>query len=208
MPRVTRIDRADAFRAIEAIIQRGEAPTHINVRSELGQRGSPPVISNFISSWFAVYGPALAGGVEGRVSVADSPAAVGGNSSPSLEGGAIAALTAAALEQIQQAAREREQEQARLREAQDREIAEARSLIEAEAAEIALRESAQQAHVDRAYADRDAALKERDLALADAANLRSAMAVLKTQLQAETAHAAALARIDASLASLSSRLTA
>ena len=37
MPRVTRIDRADAFKAIETVIGRGEAPTHINVRAELGQ---------------------------------------------------------------------------------------------------------------------------------------------------------------------------
>lgn len=198
MPRVTRIDRADAFQAIEAIIARGEAPTHINVRAELGQRGSPPVISNFISSWFAVYGPTLAGKIPAGAVAEARPAEPAGP----LEGGTIAALTAAALEQIQKAAEEREAAHARQREADAEALRRERAALEAAAADLARQQRLHEAHVQRAYQDRDAALKERDLALADAANLRLNLATVKAQLAALQDKLEVLERIEARLAGL------
>ena len=61
----------------------------------------PPVISNFIGSWFACYGPSL--------HEKAGAAATQAGTSVAGEGGAIAALTAAALEEIQRAAQQREQ---------------------------------------------------------------------------------------------------
>lgn len=55
----TRITVEEAFAAIESVVLRGENPTHQLVRTELGDRGSNPVISRFISAWFQSYGAKL-----------------------------------------------------------------------------------------------------------------------------------------------------
>ena len=204
MPRVTRIDRADAFAAIEAIIARGEAPTHVNVRSELGQRGSPPVISNFISSWFAVYGPELARrGQPGGAN--DLPSAVSASAGTTSDGGSIAALTAAALEQIQKAAEERESLHARQRAADMAALEQERRTLEETREKLQALQQAHEEHVQRAYQDRDVALKERDLAMADAANLHLALSTAKAQLSAVEDKLVILERIEAALGDLASR---
>lgn len=59
MALATRITEEEAFAAIEGIVLRGENPTHQLVRTELGDRGSNPVISRFISAWFNRYGSKL-----------------------------------------------------------------------------------------------------------------------------------------------------
>lgn len=199
MPRVTRIDRADAFAAIETIIKRGEAPTHVNVRSELGQRGSPPVISNFISSWFAVYGPSLIERASPGSATAIPAAA---EAAPSGDNGSIAALTAAALAQIQKAAEEREQQHAKQREADLAAVQQEREGLEASRRSLEEQYRVHEQHVQRAYQDRDAALKERDLALADAAGIRLALATAKAQLQQLQEQMVILERIEARLAEL------
>lgn len=176
MPRVTRIDRSDAFQAIERVVARGEAPTHINVRAELGQRGSPPVISNFIGSWFACYGPSLH--EKAGAAAAQTGTAVAG------EGGAIAALTAAALEEIQRAAQQREQAHAQAIAAAQAEQAEAAATLAREQRQFEQAQQVHQQHVERAYADRDQAIREKELAIADAAGLRLALAVAKAELTA------------------------
>lgn len=176
MPRVTRIDRSDAFQAIERVVARGEAPTHINVRAELGQRGSPPVISNFIGSWFACYGPSLHEKA-GAAAAQTGPAVAG-------EGGAIAALTAAALEEIQRAALQREQAHAQAIAAAQAEQAEAAAALAREQQQFEQAQQVHQQHVERAYADRDQAIREKELAIADAAGLRLALAVAKAELTA------------------------
>lgn len=201
MPRVTRIDRADAFKAIENVIARGEAPTHINVRAELGQRGSPPVISNFIGSWFACYGASLLD------KAAAAPAAMSGNGQPaSSEGGAIAALTAAALQEITRASAAREEAHARASAAALSEVEAAQQALRNRAHELELIEQANQSHMQRAYADRDRALQERDLALSDAASLRQALGAAKAQLTSTQEHLAQLQDLGKRLSGLEVRL--
>lgn len=206
MPRVTRIDRADAFTAIQAVIARGEAPTHINVRAELGQRGSPPVISNFIGSWFACYGADLAqrAGDADATQPAQRTAGAAG-----AEGGSIAALTAAALEEIQRAASSHEQAHQRSIEAAHQELAQQQQALADRIAAFQQQEQGALAHVQRCYSDRDNALTERDRALADAATLRQALGEAKAklvvlQLQAEqfSAIAERLAQLEARLPQL------
>lgn len=203
MPRVTRIDRADAFKAIEAVIARGEAPTHINVRAELGQRGSPPVISNFIGSWFACYGADLAQ----RAADADvnAPAQRQGVSA-SADGGSIAALTAAALEEIQRAASSREAAHQRSIEAANDELAKQQQALAERIAAFQQQEQGAQVHVQRCYSDRDTALAERDRALADAATLRQALGEAKAQLVILQLQAEQFSAIAERLAQLEARL--
>lgn len=199
MPRVTRIDRSDAFQAIERVIARGEAPTHINVRAELGQRGSPPVISNFIGSWFACYGPSLhekAGGAGAQANAAP----VSG------EGGAIAALTAAALEEIQRAAQQREQAHAQAIAAAQAEQAEAAAALNRQRSQFEQAQQVHQQHVERAYADRDQAIKEKELAVADAAGLRLALAVARAELTAAQQQQCSIDTLIEQLQSLPARL--
>ncbi|KRG78066.1 hypothetical protein ABB30_04900 [Stenotrophomonas ginsengisoli] len=203
MPRVTRIDRADAFKAIEAVIARGEAPTHINVRAELGQRGSPPVISNFIGSWFACYGADLAQ----RAADADASApAQRQGVSASTDGGSIAALTAAALEEIQRAASSREAAHQRSIEAANDELAKQQQALAERIAAFQQQEQGAQAHVQRCYSDRDTALAERDRALADAATLRQALGEAKAQLVILQLQAEQFSAIAERLAQLEARL--
>ena len=203
MPRVTRIDRADAFKAIEAVIARGEAPTHINVRAELGQRGSPPVISNFIGSWFACYGADLAQ----RAADADASApAQRQGVSVSADGGSIAALTAAALEEIQRAASSREAAHQRSIEAANDELAKQQQALAERIAAFQQQEQGAQAHVQRCYSDRDTALAERDRALADAATLRQALGEAKAQLVILQLQAEQFSAIAERLAQLEARL--
>lgn len=200
MPRVTRIDRSDAFKAIENVISRGEAPTHINVRAELGQRGSPPVISNFIGSWFACYGASL---IDKAAAAPALPSAAG---QPAADGGAIAALTAAALQEISRASAARDEAHARA-------AAEALAALEAEKQalltrdhELQLKEQACQEHIQRAYTDRDRALQERDLALGDAASLRQALGESKAQLASVKEHLAQLQDLGERISGLELRL--
>ena len=180
MPRVTRIDRSDAFAAIESIIARGEAPTHINVRAELGQRGSPPVISNFIGSWFACYGPSLLERVQAEADNSEASAAPALGSSS--DGGTIAALTAAALTEIQRAAAAREEAHQRTIEAAKQELLQQQQALNEKVKAFELQQQGAKEHIQRCYGDRDAALQERDRALADAANLRQALGESKAQL--------------------------
>lgn len=184
MPRVTRIDRSDAFAAIERVIARGEAPTHINIRAELGQRGSPPVISNFIGSWFACYGASL---VE-RANAAEVAAPTATPAVVSADGGAIAALTAAALGEIERAASTREQEHQRTIDAARQALEQEQAALEERINAFQLREQGGAEHIQRCYSDRDGALRERDLALADAASLRQALGQAKAELAAKQAH--------------------
>lgn len=203
MPRVTRIDRADAFKAIEAVIARGEAPTHINVRAELGQRGSPPVISNFIGSWFACYGADLA--QRAADADANAPAQRQGVSA-SADGGSIAALTAAALEEIQRAASSREAAHQRSIEAANDELAKQQQALAERIAAFQQQEQGAQVHVQRCYSDRDTALAERDRALADAATLRQALGEAKAQLVILQLQAEQFPAIAERLAQLEARL--
>lgn len=200
MPRVTRIDRADAFKAIEAVIARGEAPTHINVRAELGQRGSPPVISNFIGSWFACYGADLAA----RAANTDTaqPAMHAGSS----DGGSIAALTAAALEEIQRAATSREQAHQRTIDSANQELALQQQALNERIAAFEQQQQGAEQHIQRCYSDRDAALAERDRALADAATLRQALGEAKAQLVLLQLQAEQFSAIAERLAQLEARL--
>ena len=203
MPRVTRIDRADAFKAIEAVIARGEAPTHINVRSELGQRGSPPVISNFIGSWFACYGAQLAE----RAADAEAAQPVrSGSSAGSPDGGSIAALTAAALDEIQRAASAREQAHQRSIETANQTLALKEQALTERIMAFQQQEQGAQAHIERCYGDRDSALAERDRALADAATLRQALGEAKAQLALLQPQAGQLDSIAQRLAQLEARL--
>ena len=180
MPRVTRIDRSDAFAAIDSIISRGEAPTHINVRAELGQRGSPPVISNFIGSWFACYGPSLLerAPTEGGQPAVSTPPTLGATS----DGGTIAALTAAALMEIQRSAAAREEAHQRTIDAAKQELAQQQQALHEQIKAFELQQQGSKEHIERCYSDRNAALQERDRALADAANLRQALGESKAQL--------------------------
>ena len=198
MPRVTRIDRSDAFQAIERVVARGEAPTHINVRAELGQRGSPPVISNFIGSWFACYGPSLHEKAGASAAQTGAPAAN--------EGGAIAALTAAALEEIQRAAQQREQAHAQTIAIAQAEQAEATAALARQQSQFEQAQQVHQLHVERAYADRDQAIKEKELAIADAAGLRLALAVAKAELTAAQQQQYSIETLIEQLQSLPARL--
>lgn len=62
MARISTIDPAEVFTAIRAILAAGGYPNPSNVRRQLGNRGSTPVLQRMIGEWYSAHGPQLSGG--------------------------------------------------------------------------------------------------------------------------------------------------
>lgn len=53
------VTQEEVFASIEALLERGECPHCLNVRRELGGRGSGPAVSRMIGAWYEKYGPSI-----------------------------------------------------------------------------------------------------------------------------------------------------
>lgn len=51
------VTQEEVFASIESLLERGECPHCLNVRRELGGRGSGPAVSRMIGAWYEKYGP-------------------------------------------------------------------------------------------------------------------------------------------------------
>lgn len=197
MARPTTIKKEEVFEAVRKLITEGTYPNPANVRSELGSRGSPPVLQRYIGSWYEEFGPELAR------KAATKPQAP-----------ATAALQVELRRLTQQASEEMDAAHARRTEeldARERELAEQEAALSGREESLAAavtrleeRELGQQQLLQDIQASSAAAVKAREEAVAALAAATAHNQALMQRCEAAEAAAGAAADLERRLAVVSS----